>query len=78
MIPLTDQLSTVERELRLRRRVYPRFIQRNKLTAATAANELRRLEAVVDTLKFLIEHYGPDWSVTSDKPSGSTPAAPRG
>lgn len=74
MIPLTDQIAAVERELKLRRKVYPRFVERNKLTAVVAERELRRLEAVLDTLRYLAETYGPDWSVSPDTRSGPTPA----
>lgn len=49
-VTITEQLACVERELRLRRRVYGRWVQQNKLTAAKADQELEAMQAVWDSL----------------------------
>jgi hypothetical protein len=52
-VPLADQLACVQRELRLRRRVYDRLVVQGKLKPETACREIRALEAVIDTLQRL-------------------------
>ncbi len=47
---LRDQIACVERELGLRERVYPRWIEAGKLKKTTARIELQRMRAVLDTL----------------------------
>jgi hypothetical protein len=50
---LRDQIACVERELGLRERVYPVWIERGKLKKTTARIELIRMGAVLHTLKEL-------------------------
>jgi len=42
-----DKLACVQRELKLRQRVYPRFIEEGRLSAGRAAHELAAMEAIV-------------------------------
>ena len=48
---LSEQLACVERELGMRKRTYPRWVANGKLNQAAADLEMRRMEAVRDTLK---------------------------
>lgn len=53
-VPLVEQIACVERELHLRRNVYPRWVKQGKLTQAAADTELRRMQGVLDTLRGLV------------------------
>lgn len=46
-ITLADKLSCVRRELRLRRELYPGFVQRERMTQAQADFQLACMEAIV-------------------------------
>ncbi len=48
---IAEQIASVERELGMRKRVYPRWVANGKLNQAAADLEMRRMEAVRDTLK---------------------------
>lgn len=50
-VPLGEQVACIERELRYRQRVYPDWVARGRMTAAKSREELRRMEAVLETLK---------------------------
>ena len=50
MIPLSEQIEAVEREIRLREAHYPRWVEQKKLIQKTADLELARMKAVRDTL----------------------------
>lgn len=52
-IPLDDQIVELERELLLRRKVYPHWIAQGKMTHATSQRQMLRLEAAIVTLKYL-------------------------
>lgn len=64
MIDLQEQIICVDREIRLRQSVYPRFIASGKMTPVKAATEIARMEAVRDTLIRLRDGGGPQ--TTSD------------
>ncbi len=53
---LDEQIAEVRRELGLRARVYPAFIERGRLTSEDAVTQVERLEAVLDTLEWLARH----------------------
>ena len=53
-VPLTDQLACVQRELRMRTKAYPRWIQAGRLTDANARHEIEAMAAVVETLRLLV------------------------
>ena len=48
---LVRQIACIERELRLRRRVYPRWVEDKRLTGQEAEDEILAMEAVLATLK---------------------------
>ena len=52
-VTLADQIKCIERELAMRDRVYPRWISSGKMKQAAAHEEIRRMEAVLDTLNRL-------------------------
>lgn len=47
---LVRQILCVRREIALRKRVYPGFIERGRLKPETAAREIESMEAVHETL----------------------------
>ena len=51
LIGIEKQIACVEREIALRRRVYPKFIASGRMKDTTAAWEIAAMEAVLDTLK---------------------------
>jgi vacuolar-type H+-ATPase subunit C/Vma6 len=53
MIGYAEQLACVEREIAMRKRVYPRWIEAGKITKAKADKEIRTMEAVAETLRGL-------------------------
>jgi hypothetical protein len=50
MISLAEQIAEAQRELALRRSVYPRFIKAGKLTHDEASHQLAAMAAIVRTL----------------------------
>lgn len=52
-VPLARQVACVERELRMRRRAYPRWIAAGRMTEQEAARETWEMQAVLDTLRGL-------------------------
>jgi hypothetical protein len=50
---LQHQILCVEREIAMRRRVYPRWVQAARMTKNAADYELACMEAVLQTLKGL-------------------------
>jgi len=53
-ISLDQQIAEVARELALRSRVYPGLVAKNKMRQSEADEHTRRMEAVLETLKFLM------------------------
>jgi hypothetical protein len=49
-VPLADMVGCIERELRMRTRVYARAVAEKKMTQQLADRELRLMRAVLDTL----------------------------
>lgn len=54
-IPLSDQIACVTRELGMRRRVYPRWIESGRMRQEESDREIARMEAVLATLQGLAE-----------------------
>jgi hypothetical protein len=52
-IPIEDQISCVERELRYREHVYPRRVAEKKMTQQLSDREMTRMNAVLQTLQLL-------------------------
>lgn len=50
---IDDQVKAVERELRYRQRVYPRWVDAGKMSAAKMEHELRCMTDVLATLQGL-------------------------
>lgn len=47
IITTSDKLACVKRELAMRKNVYPRFVEQNRMSAGKAAHELAAMEAIV-------------------------------
>jgi hypothetical protein len=43
----TDKLKCAERELEMRKRVYPRWVEAGKMSLAKAAHEIATMDAIV-------------------------------
>lgn len=52
-VPLDAQIAAAERELALRRRVYPRWVAAGKMKNEKAVAETAAMTAIVETLKGL-------------------------
>ena len=50
-ISLTEKVNCLERELLMRRRVYPRLIQQSKLTQSEADFEISIMQAILNDYK---------------------------
>lgn len=48
-----EQVACIEREIAMRKRVYPRWVESGKMTQAKATAEMRAMLAVLDTLREL-------------------------
>lgn len=53
-IPYEDQVEAIERELKLRERVYPRRVEGGQMTQALADREVARMRAVKATLDLVV------------------------
>lgn len=51
MIQLPEQIAAVKREIAMRQRAYPGFVQRGSMTQAKADHEIAAMEAVLATLE---------------------------
>jgi hypothetical protein len=49
-VALADEIAAVKREIAMRERVYPGWIQRGKMTEVKAAREIRVMRAVLKRL----------------------------
>lgn len=55
-IPLDEQIACVEREIKLRQRVYPRRVADRRMTQALADKQIALMEAVRDSLQWMKDH----------------------
>jgi hypothetical protein len=55
---IRDQIRCVEREIALRRRVYPRWVAEERMSQVVADGEVSTMEAVLATLKRVAEREG--------------------
>ena len=60
MIPLSNQIACVEREIGLRLRVYPRWVESEKMKQEKADSEIATMKAVLETLKTIKENGKPE------------------
>jgi len=54
-VSLVEQLRCATRELALRKRVYPRLVANETMLQSTATRERAAMEAIVETLRTLVE-----------------------
>ena len=47
IITAADKLACAERELKMRKRVYPRWIEDGRISAGKAAHEIAAMESIV-------------------------------
>lgn len=52
-ITLADQIECVRREIGMRHRVYPRWVQIGRITQAHADHQIAAMQAVLETLEAL-------------------------
>lgn len=57
-VPLHEQIAAAERELEMRRIVYPRRIFMRKMTQALADREIAAMAAIVATLRAIHDGRG--------------------
>lgn len=50
---IAEQIASVEREIRMRERVYPRWVEQRRMMAKTAEHEIACMRAVLATLRQL-------------------------
>ena len=50
-VPFADQIACVTREISFRRRVYARRVTNGQMTQAKADQEIRHMEAVLETVE---------------------------
>lgn len=50
-VSIYDQIACVEREIAMRRRAYPRWIEQGRMTPQKSAQEIAAMEAVLETLR---------------------------
>ena len=55
MSDIYAQIKCVEREIAMRKRVYPRLIQAERMEAQSAEEEIKAMEAVLSTLREIAE-----------------------
>jgi hypothetical protein len=48
VITTSDKLACAERELKMRKRVYERWVEEDKMSAGKAAHEIAAMSAIVD------------------------------
>lgn len=58
-VSLSDQITCIEREIGMRERVYPAWIDKKKMTPDKAASEIEGMRAVLKTLKSLQRFEAP-------------------
>ena len=54
-VTLAEKLHSAERELKMRRQVYPRWVARQKMSQEQADHEIRCMEAIVEDYRTLAE-----------------------
>ena len=61
-ITIEQMIACVEREIGMRERVYPRWVEQKKLLQATADQELARMRAVLDLLMSIKLDRAQNWA----------------
>jgi len=57
---LADQIAELKRELALRRRVYPRWVENGKLSYEMSTHRMGAMQAAVETLEKLQAKESPE------------------
>ena len=55
MVPITEQIKGVRREIDYRKRLYPRWVQDGKMTQQEANYQIELMEYVLNTLHAVLE-----------------------
>lgn len=50
-VPLAEQIAAAKREAAMRRRAYPRWVSRGRMTQEKADSEIAAMDAIVATLE---------------------------
>lgn len=50
-VPIEHQIACVKREIRMRRQVYPRWVEQGRTTQVQADDQIAMMEAVLATLE---------------------------
>lgn len=58
-VTIQEQVACAEREVRMRARVYPRWVQQGRMSPAKMKAETAAMEAIVKTLKEIEEERFP-------------------
>lgn len=51
MITIDEQIKAVEREINMRLRVYPKWVENKRMSQEKANKEIAAMQAVLETLK---------------------------
>jgi predicted methyltransferase len=54
-----EMLRCADRELKMRKRVYPRLVERERMTVTEADSEIRNMENIVEHFRKLVENAEP-------------------
>lgn len=54
-VPLASQIACIKREILFRRRLYPRWVERGRMTKAEAHHEVLAMESVLATVMQVYE-----------------------
>ena len=57
---IAEQIASVEREIRMRERVYPRWVEQRRMMKKTAEHEIACMRAVLATLQRIAAEEGHD------------------
>ena len=55
VITAADMLACAEREVKMRKRVYPRWVEDGRMSEGAAAHQIATMEEIVKTLRPLAE-----------------------
>jgi hypothetical protein len=61
---LLEQIKSVEREIALRKRAYPRWVAQQRMSRQQAEREILAMEAVRETLRELARERAPELALT--------------
>jgi hypothetical protein len=68
-ISLEHQLACARRELRMRRQLYPAWVQMGRMRQSTADFELAAMEAIALTIQHLLEQESPQMPLLTGETS---------